>query len=87
MYLSHVSYLTEELKKMDLKVEIERTDNETKLERVSEVVQAMGSRVEGCLTGVRDIETRVRLQEDKVSGVRSYVEGWCSDTDRYIALY
>jgi len=38
----------------------------------------------------REVETRVRLQEEKVKEVKGSVEEmskWTQDTDRYLALY
>jgi type III secretory pathway component EscV len=53
-------------------------------------MDAMRDTVQTGVSSGRDVETRVRLQDERVRAMREILESlvkWQKDTDRYIAVY
>ena len=53
-------------------------------------MDAMRATVQTGVSSGRDVETRVRLQDERVRAMREILESigkWQKDTDRYIAVY
>ena len=88
--MTQVNHLTDELKRTDLQYELEKAENRTTLEDMRGQMDGMRATVQTGVNSGRDVETRVRLQDERVREMREILDSlgkWSKDTDRYIAVY
>jgi len=68
--MAQVNHLTDELKRTDLQYELEKADNRNTLEDMRSQIDALRATVQTGVTSGRDMETRVRLQDERVREMR-----------------
>jgi type III secretory pathway component EscV len=89
-FMTQVNHLIDELKRVDLQYELEKAENRNTLEDMRGQLDVMKSTVQRGVSSGRDVETRVRLQDERVREMREILDSlgkWSKDTDRYIAVY
>jgi len=68
MYLYHVNHLSEELKKIDLLIEMEKAETSRVLNSFKEELLSVHYVIKESITAAKEVETRIRLSEDRLKG-------------------